>query len=375
MRRKKRRAPRGWIKRGDRFYFNFTEAGKRIRDVIRNASTPQEADTEVMRRRLAIREGRDGAPDKAMKLDEFLDTIFLPASKLRNRTYYLETRFAELFRNCEHFKSKTVAEITPFLIEKFLQHRREGITNRGGQRSAGSVNRELSALSSILGVAVECGLITSNPCSMVKPLPNYGKERKAITPEQEELILSSLTGTFARLRPLVILGTYTGLRRGEMLKLRWSDVNFDTCRIRIRAEISKNKKEDYVDMNSIVLETLKPMREGAPANGLVFSGKGYSPTYVTHCFSELCDKLKLDGVELSDITLHCLRHTFSTRLKDNNENPFVIRDRMRHAKIATTEIYTNATSGEGQEAVRRLEKYAKWRASDTNLPHNEGQSD
>jgi integrase len=375
MKRKKRRAPRGWIKRGKRFYFNFTEAGKRIRDVIRDASTPEEADTKVMRRRLAIREGRDGAPDKAMKLDEFLDTIYLPLSKMRKRTHYLETRFAELFRNCKQFKDKTVAEITPLLIEKFLQHRREGLTNRGSQRSAGSCNRELSALSGILGVAVKSGLIAANPCSMVKPLPNYGKRDRTITSEEEGLILSNLTGTFARLRPLFILSLYTGLRRGEMLKLRWSDVNFETRRIRIRAEVSKNKKEDYVDMNSIVIETLKPMRDGAPANGLVFSGKGYAPTYVTHCFSELCDRLKLNGVELNDVTLHCLRHTFSTRLKDNNENPFVIRDRMRHAKISTTEIYTHSTSGEGQEAVRRLEKYAKWRSSDTNLSHNEGQSD
>src|SRR5262245_40377347 len=175
MKRKKRCAPRGWIKRGERFYFNFTEATKRIRDVIRNASTPAEADTEVMKRKIAIREGRDGAPDKAMRLDEFLDTIFLPLSKLRKRTYYLETRFAELFRNCEHFKDKTVAEITPLLIEKFLQHRREGQTKRGGQRSAGSVNRELSALSAILGYAVKAGLIAANPCSIVKPLPNYSK--------------------------------------------------------------------------------------------------------------------------------------------------------------------------------------------------------
>jgi integrase len=152
-------------------------------------------------------------------------------------------------------------------------------------------------------------------------------------------------------------------------------VNFENCLIRIRAEVSKNKKEQYVDMNSIVLETLKPMREGAPANGLVFSGKGYAPTYVTHCFSELCDRLKLDGVELSDVTLHCLRHSFSTRLKDNNENPFVIRDAMRHSKISMTEIYTHSTPGAGQEAVRGLEKYAKWRSSDTVLPHNEGQSE
>ncbi|MGH9855826.1 MAG: hypothetical protein ACREBD_38820, partial [Blastocatellia bacterium] len=73
--------------------------------------------------------------------------------------------------------------------------------------------------------------------------------------------------------------------------------------------------------------------------------------------------------------LHCLRHTFSTRMKDNNENPFEIRDAMRHAHLYTTEGYTHSTPGKGQRVVDRLEKYAKWRASDTNSPHNEGQSD
>jgi integrase len=374
MRRKKRRAPLGYIKRGDRFYFQFTEAGKRVRDVIRNASTPEEADTEVMRRRLAIREGRDGQPDKSMLFDELLDTIFLPWSKMRKRTYYLDTRFAEVFRNAEEFKGKRVAEITPLLIERYMRRRLGEVTERGETRSPGSVNRERVALCSIFSRAVDAGLIALNPARKVKPLEYHGKRERVVTPEEEALILSKLTGRLARLRPLVIIGMYTGMRKGEMLKMRWSDVNFETRLIRIRAENAKSKKQRYVEMNSIVVETLMELREGATTNGLVFSGKGYSPNGVGDSFSKLCDELELDGVKLDDITLHCLRHSLSTRMKDNGENPFVIRDQMGHAHLYTTEEYTHSTPGTGQRAVDRLEKYAIWRSNDTEAPQNEGQS-
>ena len=373
MKRKKRRAPLGYIKRGDRFYFNFTESGKRIRDVIRKATTEEEAKTEVMRRKLAIREGRDGAPDKSIPLDEFLDTVYLPWSKLHKRTYYLDTRYAELFR--EYFKGKTLAEITPLVVEQFQQHRREGWTVRGGQRSAASVDRELTILSSVLAHAVNHSLLESNPCHKVKRFREDKERERVVTAEEEELILSSLTGHLAKLRPLVILALYTGMRRGEMLKLRWSDVNFETRKIRVQAESAKSKKRRDVEMNSIVSETLRPLRDGVIAKGLVFSGKGYSPASVTNMFSRLCDKLELNGKELSDVTLHTLRHTLSTRMKDNGENPFVMRDAMGHARIYTTEGYTHDTAGTGQQAVQRLEKYAKWRASDTSLPHNDGQPD
>lgn len=375
MRRKKRRAPRGWIKRGDRFYFNFTECGKRIRDVIRNANTPEEADTAVMKRRLAIREGRDGQPDKSMLFDELLDTIFLPWSKARKRTYYLDLRFTEVFRNAEEFKGKRVAEITPLLIERFMQRRLGEMTERGGTRSPGSVNRERGTLSSILSRAVAAGLLASNPCHKVKPLPYHGKRERVVTPKEEALILSKLTGRLARLRPLVILASYTAMRRREMLTLRWSDVDFDKRLIRIRAENAKSKREQYVEMNSIVIETLKELSEGASANGLVFSGEGYAPNSVGVAFSNLCDELELDGVKLDDITLHNLRHSFSTRMKDNGENPFTIRDAMRHARLYTTEGYTHATPETGQRPVDRLEKYALWRSNDTEATQEESQSE
>jgi integrase len=167
------------------------------------------------------------------------------------------------------------------------------------------------------------------------------------------------------------------MRRGEMLLLRWSDVNFEARKIRIRAENAKAKRDRIVEMNSIVSETLKASRADASASvdGLIFSGKGYAPTSVTNDFSELCDRLEVNGVKLEGITLHRLRHTFRTSMKDNNENPFVVRDSMGYARISTTEGYIHDTPGNRPQAVERLEKYAKWRVSDTSSTLDEGRSD
>lgn len=347
MTRKKKRGL-GYLKRGDRYYFNFSIKGRRYREVIEKATDEQTAANEVVRRRLAIIEGRDGEPDKSMPFEEFVKTIYLKWSKHNKRSYYLDTRYAEVF--FKHFKGKTLRQITPLAIEQFKQARREGKTIRGEQRSFGSVNRELSVLSSIFGRAVKYGFLDVNPCKDMELYKHHNQRKRVVSEEEEQRLIAAMTGHLERLRPLMVLALNTGMRRKEMLKLWWSDIDFDRDQINIRAENSKSKKPRTLPMNSITKELLEKLRENAPDKYLVFSGKGYSTSSVTNNFSKLCRKLGL-----SDVTIHTLRHTFSTRLKDENVNPFLIRDLLGHSTVLITEGYTHETPGTLKEAIKKLE--------------------
>ncbi|MFN0112983.1 MAG: tyrosine-type recombinase/integrase [Blastocatellia bacterium] len=358
MKRKKKRGL-GYLKRGDSYYFNFSIKGRRYREVIEKATDEQTAANEVVRRKSAIIEGRDGEPDKSMPFEEFVETIYLKWSKHNKRSYYLDTRYAELF--CKHFKGKTLRQVTPLAVEQFKQKRREGLTIRREQRSVGSVNRELSVLSSIFGRAVKYGFLDVSPCQGMELYKNYNQRDRVVTADEEQKILAAMTGRLERLRPLMILALNTGMRRKEMLKLWWSDVDFDRGQIKVRAENSKSKKPRTLPMNSITKELFEQLRENAPDKYLVFSGKGYSTSSVSNNFSDLCETLGM-----SDVTLHTLRHTFSTRLKDANVNPFVIRDLLGHSTVQITEGYVHETPGTHQEAIKRLENQSNCHTVATN---------
>lgn len=358
MKRKKKRGL-GYIKRGERFYFNFSVKGRRVRDVIERATNDQEAAIEVARRKLAIIEGRAGEPDKSLPFQEFVETIYLKWSKHNKRSHYLDEKYAKIF--CQYFKGQTLRQITPLAIEEFKQERREQTTIRRAQRSAGSVNRELGVLSSIFSRAVKYGFLDTNPCQAVELYKNYNFRERVLTAAEEERMLAAMTGHLEKLHPIVVLAINTGMRRNEMLKLRWSDVNFEASEIFVRPENSKSKKGRMLPLNDNIFPLLRKLQENASDKHLVFSGKGYSSTSVTNSFSRFCDQLGL-----ADVTLHTLRHTFSTRLKDQNVNPFVIRDLMGHSSLRITEGYTHKTPGTHREAVKTLEKATNCHRTDTN---------
>ena len=63
-----------------------------------------------------------------------------------------------------------------------------------------------------------------------------------------------------------------------------------------------------------------------------------------------------DQIEMPDVTLHTLRHTFDTRLIEQNVNPFVVKELMGHATLKMTEHYSHIGVSELHQAVKTLEK-------------------
>lgn len=108
-------------------------------------------------------------------------------------------------------------------------------TRRGVRRSSGSVKRSLMILSHMLNVAViEWELIPANPVNRVKkPRASAGRIRFLSPDELESLLLACRNSANRHLLLLVVLAISTGARRGELMKLRWKEVDWDQCMIRL----------------------------------------------------------------------------------------------------------------------------------------------
>jgi integrase len=246
-------------KRGGIWYYDFMIRHVRYREAIPEARTKAQAEQVETKVRLSIFEGKYCKlhQNKVPTLKQFIKETFLPWSKANKRSYQSDRWRSNVL--IDWFDKKRLDEITPFLIEKFKKERREGKTRRGKERSPASVNREIELLSRILTMAVDNGLIETNPCRKVRKLRLDNRRIRYLSVEEEERLMAVLTGRKAHLRPLVILAVNTGMRRGELFNLTWEKVDF--TRNVIYVTNTKSGKDRVVPMNQAVRDELIRMRE------------------------------------------------------------------------------------------------------------------
>ena len=131
------------------------------------------------------------------------------------------------------------------------------------------MDRELQLLSRIFSLAVERGLIQTNPCKGVK-LSSVGRiVTRYLTPEEEGRLLAVLASPRReRLRNVLLIGLHTGLRRTEILTLHRNQIDLARNIIELQAHQTKGKKFRAVPIS----ETLRPLLEELCANA---SASGY----------------------------------------------------------------------------------------------------
>jgi integrase len=128
----------------------------------------------------------------------------------------------------EHFGRMRIRSIRHADIEKYKRHRMQTKTLRRKDRAPASVNRELGLLRAILNYAKRSGWLSRNPFGRGESVISRADENsrnRILTREEEARLLAACAGPRAHIRPLLICALDTGLRKGEMFKLRWSDVD------------------------------------------------------------------------------------------------------------------------------------------------------
>ncbi len=163
-------------------------------------------------------------------------------------------------------------------------------------------------------------------------------------------------GDREHLRTLVTLAIYSGPRRGELLKLRWSNVDFDLNAVNFTE--TKTNKDRSVPMEPIVQEALLELRDEAGETEFVFTNPDTGTRYtdIKKSFSAACRE-----AGITNFTFHDLRHTFGTRLADAGVDVVKIKELMGHASIVTTMRYIHATDQGKRGAITVLSDYRQQR--------------
>jgi len=245
-----------------------------------------------------------------------------------------------------------------------------------------TVNKELKTLRHFFAEAMKHGHIESNPAQGAELLKEGGSlvrfrtleeiekelKRGGYTEEQERELRASryLSGTEVaellktceerdpELLPLVTTYAFTGMRRGEALRLEWQHIDFDRRAIRAGSRKQSRTKEIVgrdIDMHDRLFEALS-LRQKSSRGRFVFSdGKGQplDPGLASHRFALLVDGTKFDG-----IGFHCLRHSFASNLAAEGVDQRIIDHFMGHQTEEMRRRYQHLFPAKKNEAIHRL---------------------
>jgi integrase len=206
--------------------------------------------------------------------------------------------------------------------------------------------------------ALRWGLVARNVAEAVDP-PKISKEEiSPLSPEQARKLLHAAADD--RLGALYVLAVHTGLRQGELLSLKWEDIDLESSVLRVRRTLSSGeftapktaKSRRSVRLSATAVEALKRhsarqademtrVRDLYRDQGLVFASEIGTPLN-RHNVSRRSFKPLLKRAGLPEIRFHDLRHTAATLLLSKNVNPKVVSEMLGHSTVAVTlDVYSH----------------------------------
>lgn len=241
----------------------------------------------------------------------------------------------------KYFGNVPISEISQQRIERYLTDHTE---TRGW--SVASRNVYLIRLKALFTKAVEWKMLESSPAKPVEFLRGQEARTRFLTAAEIEKLLD---GASKRFRPLLTLALHTGMRKGEIFRLRWPDIDFQ-ARI-ITVNVTKSGKRRSIPMDETLVETLRTLPSRFK-QGVVFPSQttGEALTDVSKIFPLLCDK-----VGLKDIHFHDLRHTFASHLVMSGVDIRTVQELLGHATMSMTMRYSHLAPEHRAKAVHFLD--------------------
>ncbi len=321
--------------------------GRRYRKVI---GTKKQAEKVQKKLEAEIAEGKwdvRGTEDIPFSqlVDEYLEFIKLnkAVSTSKIRKYRIEAHLQP------YFKDVTLSQITPQMVDNY-----KALRLRVGA-SPNTVNRELANLSHMLKMAVRWRYVNVNAVSGVQKMRVPERNCRFLDQEEIRKLLQSAKESYAY--PLVMTAVHTGIRKSEILNLKWSDIDFTQRTVTIQAKAdwhTKNYRTRTVQLTPALYEALKEherqCKELGIQNEYVFTYRG------RRIKGGISTTLKaiVKGAGLDNVTLHTLRHTFASQLVMAGVSLRDVQELMGHRSFETTLQYAHLSEEHVKKQVLRL---------------------
>jgi integrase len=288
----------------------------------------------------------------------------------------------------ERFGHRSIGEIKTADVEDLMADLRKPRQLRLGAEPqapmAATVNRQMDVLRHMMNWAVGREYIEQSPFkrgseTLIKKLREDNQRRRRISPDEEAALIDAAP---PHLEAMLIVAIDTGMRQGEMLAMRFGDIDFKRGLITLRAATTKSKRSRVIPMSTDRLrDVLQWLRVDADEEwksdeALVFSNEVGEPLCFVHS-TWMRTVLKAHGIAITwgagvdykgpskesqaafrkiNLRWHDLRHEYASRLVEEGVPLAQVGDLLGHASITTTERYDNQRLETLQLAVTKLER-------------------
>ncbi len=314
-------------------------------------------------------------------LDFWLDNYVINHIKTSTRVSYEGHINNHIKPSLGNFK---VQKVNTNQVQLFINDRyKSGNVVNNGKLSSKTVKNIYNTLNLALEQAVKNDIISKNPCkAIVLPKDEKKEVRFLSIEEQNRLIMASKN---YRLGIVTQLAIWTGMRLGEVLGLKWEDINFNNRTLSVKRTINRLKNYEGTSKTKIVIDTPKTKKairtiplsnvafeslmahKQAQDGEIDFAGSSYindgfifanelgapiEPRSYQDTF-----KLIVDDAGLEDIHFHLLRHSFASNGINLGISPKIVSEILGHADITTTlNIYAHVASDDKRIAMEVINK-------------------
>lgn len=348
-------------KKNNKWYYRFMLNGERKHGLCTGASDKKEADQFENAIKFRLAQQQNGViprEEKNVPLYK-LRNLFENYSKNNKKSHKSDVYMLNIIM--AYFGANTVAQkITPNKIEQFKEFLR---TERNSKNS--TINHYLTTLSKMFNIGIDNGLIRNNPLQKVGKLREDNNKTRYLTKAEEKRLFieiekeyevldrytrkKKIVQPYLYLKPIIITALQTGMRRGEILNLKWSNIDFSQGFIELLE--TKSGKSRKIPISSTLKETLQSIDK---TSEYVFINPRTNEPYtdLKKSFHTVIEKAKI-----KNFRFHDLRHTVATRLVEKNIDLFVVQDILGHSKITTTQRYAHPVPQRKLDAIEVLNNY------------------
>ena len=215
-----------------------------------------------------------------------------------------------------------------------------------------------------LGRAARWGVVPRNVAGLVDAPPMAHHEMRTLSPEEARRFLDAAAGD--RLEALYVLALTTGMRQGELFRLRWQDVDLEGRTLSVRGETKTAKSRRQVQLSDTAVAALRRHAGGQgdecrlagsewQETGLVFTNT-VGRALLTANLTQRSFRPLLERAGLPVIRFHDLRHTAATLLLGKGVHPKVVSELLGHSQVGVTlDLYSHVTPTMHQEAARTFD--------------------
>jgi len=335
----KRERRDGLYLRGGVWWMSYTINGKRLREST-EYSDRKAASLVLAKVQVAVKEGKWFGKVKEVKtsfpaaIEDFLNLY----SKQRKVSW---TDDETVLKRFSKFLGPEVClqDVDRLKVEQFQNH----LLSKGLTKAR--VNRYTASLKCFFNRCIDWGKLKANP---VKGIKLYAESMRVRYLEMGQ-IQALLEVCSPRMRPIVLTALLTGLRKSDIFKMRWQDIDFENRKINIHQ--SKTGNPITINMSKALAAMLKEIPQDVDCP-YVFSFRGKQLNDFGWTRGDFLAATQAAG--LTDFRFHDLRHTFATQQRFLGKDLTVVKELLGHKSIRMTMRYAHVKPVELEEAVDQL---------------------